>query len=184
MIIGITGKSGSGKSTLAEYLKTRYEDSIYLDIDTIGHEVLYMSEIKNELVSSFGECILENGNVDRKKLGYIVFNSRNEMDRLTDITWKYMQIKIDDILRKNQGKIVIMDWILLPITKYFRMCDKRILLDVPYEIRLERAIKRDNITKKDFDLREKASIDFDKDAFDLVLDQNAKNCVEMMVSII
>ena len=41
------------------------------------------------------------------------------------------------------------------------MCDVKILLDIPYEIRKKRAMKRDNITEEAFDLREQASINFD-----------------------
>lgn len=57
------------------------------------------------------------------------------MDKLTDITWKYMQIEIDNFLNTNKDKIIIMDWLLLSNSKYLDMCDVKILLDIPYEIR-------------------------------------------------
>ena len=49
------------------------------------------------------------------------------------------------------------------------MCDLKILLDIPYEIRKQRAMLRDNITEEAFDLREKASIDYEADKFDHVI---------------
>ena len=49
------------------------------------------------------------------------------------------------------------------------MCDIKILLDIPYKVRKQRAMKRDNITKEAFDLREKVSISFDESTFDYVL---------------
>ena len=61
------------------------------------------------------------------------------------------------------------------------MCDIRILLDIPYEIRKERAMRRDNISEEVFNLRESASIDYDKDQFDYVLKTNNKEDVEKMV---
>lgn len=170
MIIGICGKSGCGKSTLAnQIIELTDNKAIHLDIDKVGHRVLLLPEVQEELVSSFGESVVKENNVDRKKLGEIVFDSRNEMNKLSNITWKYMQIEIDNFLNLNKGKIIILDWLLLSISKYFDMCDIKIFLDIPYEIRKQRAMKRDNISEEVFDLREKASIEFDESAFDYVL---------------
>lgn len=182
MIIGICGKSGSGKSTLAnQIVELTNNKGIHLDIDKIGHKVLLLPDVINELTNSFRESIVKDNNIDRKKIGEMVFNSRNKMNKLSNITWKYMQIEIDNFLNSNKDKIIILDWILLPITKYFSMCDIKILLDIPYNIRKERAIKRDNITKESFDLREKASIDFNPNNFDYVLKENNIETVKKLV---
>jgi dephospho-CoA kinase len=146
-----------------------HSEAIHLDIDKVGHYVLTLDEVKEELVNTFGPNVINENLVDRKKLGEIVFNSRERMDRLTDITWKYMQIEIDKFLEANKDKKVILDWLLLANTRYFDMCDLKILLDIPYEIRKHRAMLRDNITEEAFQLREKASIDYDADKFDHVI---------------
>lgn len=182
MIIGICGKSGCGKSTLAnQIIELTDNKAIHLDIDKVGHRVLLLPEVQEELVSSFGESVVKENNVDRKKLGEIVFDSRNEMNKLSNITWKYMQIEIDNFLNLHKGKIIILDWLLLSISKYFDMCDIKIFLDIPYEIRKQRAMKRDNISEEAFDLREKASIEFDESAFDYVLKTNDKEIVKRLV---
>ena len=184
MIIAICGKSGSGKTTLSnEIIKLTNNKAIHLDIDKVGHKVLLLKEVKEELIKSFGESIVNKNMVDRKKLGEIVFASREEMDKLTTITWKYMQIEIDKFISDNKDKTIILDWLLLPLSKYFNMCDVKILLDIPYEIRKERAMRRDNITEEVFDLRESASIDYDENQFDYVLKTNNKEDVEKMVKI-
>ncbi len=184
MVIGICGKSGSGKSTLAKQIIELNNEAVHLDIDKVGHDVLLLSEVKEELKRSFGESIIDSDMVNRKKLGQIVFASRNEMDKLTIITWKYMQIEIDKFLNDNKDKIVILDWILLPITKYFDMCDIKILLDIPYDIRVERAIKRDNITEEAFNLRDNASIDYNEKDFDYVFKTSEKEMVRKMVKLL
>ena len=182
MIIGICGKSGCGKSTLAnQIIELTNNKAIHLDIDKVGHRVLLLPEVQEELVSSFGESVVKENIVDRKKLGEIVFDSRNEMNKLSNITWKYMQIEIDNFLNLNKDKIIILDWLLLSISKYFDMCDIKILLDIPYEIRKQRAIKRDNISEEVFDLREKASIEFDESAFNYVIKANDKEIVKRLV---
>lgn len=182
MIIGICGKSGCGKSTLARgIMEVRGSEVVHLDIDKVGHNVLLIDEVKNELINNFGDSIIDDCHIDRKKLGEVVFASRKEMKKLSDITWKYMQIEIDKFLDDNKDKIVILDWLLLPITKYFSMCSVKVLLDVPYEVRKERAVKRDGISGDAFDLRESASIDLNPDDFDYVLEDNQGENVRELV---
>ncbi len=169
MIISICGKSGSGKSTVTKELLDYYKDkAIHINIDKIGHYVNTISEVLDEEVKCFGESILTDGVIDRKKLSKIVFSDKEEMAKLTEITWKYMDIEISKLISQNEGKLIILDWQLLPKTKYFELSDLRVLLDVPYSIRKERVLKRDNITEEQFDLREAASIDYSLYEFDVV----------------
>ena len=184
MIIGICGKSGSGKSTLAkQIIALSNHQAVHLEIDKVGHHVLLLPEVKEELIRAFGEEVVSGDKVDRKKLGNIVFDSRDEMNELTRITWKYMKMEIDAFLKENQDKMVILDWILLPESHYFDMCDVTILLDIPYEVRLQRAMKRDGITEDAFALREKASISYDKSRFDYVLEKNEQFDYKRMVKV-
>ena len=181
MIIGICGKSGCGKSTLSRMFWDRYSNAVHLEIDKVGHYVLTLPEVQEELVKAFGIEVLNEGKVDRKRLGNIVFDSRLEMDKLTEITWKYMQIEIDRFLEEHKDNIVVLDWLLLTNSKYFDMCDVRILLDIPYELRKERAMKRDGISSDAFDLREQASVDYDGSLFDYVIKDNNEIDIQRMV---
>lgn len=185
MIIGICGKSGSGKSTLSKAIIEKYPNqSIHVEIDKIGHYVLTIPQVQEELINTFGNNIIDESKINRKKLGDIVFNSHQKMDKLTDITWKYMQIEIDNIIVNNKGKIIILDWLLLPKSKYLQMCDYKILIDVPYEVRLKRAMKRDNITEEAFKLREKATIEYQNEDFDYIIKSQNLEKVRKMVNII
>ena len=173
MIIGVCGKSGSGKSTLDKKIVELFgEKAIFVDIDEIGHNSLTVPDVKNKIAEFFGGDLVENDIVNRKKLSRIVFDSKEQMDKLTEITWGYMESEIDKIVNENRDKVIVLDWQLLPKTKFFSMCDCRILLDIPYEVRKQRILQRDNITEEGFELREKASYDYDKESFDIVLDNN------------
>lgn len=185
MVIGICGKSGCGKSTLAkQMIELTNNRAVHLDIDKVGHNVLMIDEVKKELVKSFGNSIVQEDNIDRKELGKIVFDSKHEMERLSDVTWKYMQIEIDRFLSSNKDKIVILDWLLLPISKYFYMCDMKILLDIPYEVRKQRAMIRDNISEEAFDLREKASMNYNLEDFNYVLNTNDREAIKRLVELL
>lgn len=175
MIIGICGNSGSGKSTLAKLICESKSNAVHYEIDKIGHDVMEIKEVQDELINSFGIEVINNQTVDRKKIAELVFSSREKMKKLSNITWHYMQIQIDSMLQRDQNKLIILDWILLPKTSYFDMCDVKILIDTPYEIRKERAMNRDNITAEQFDLREQASIVYDKDKFNFVINNNDVN---------
>ena len=173
MIIGICGKSGSGKSTYANKIIRIFDNRpVYVDIDKIGHDSLKEDDVKSSIVKQFGEELIDNNEINRKKLSDIVFNSKEEMEKLTQITWKYMENIIDRIIEENKGRIILLDWQLLPKTKFFDMCDLKILLDIPYEVRKQRILKRDNISEEKFDLREKASYNYDNDKFDIVIESN------------
>ena len=95
-IIGITGKSGSGKSTLTKILSEAIGCNS-VDIDKIGHKATNNIEISKKLCEIFGYGIADKqGKIDRKKLGNIVFSSKEKMDKLTEITWDYMQKELDE----------------------------------------------------------------------------------------
>ena len=92
-----------------------------------------------------------------------------------------MEIYIDKFLKENKDNIIILDWILLPKTKYISMCNIKILLDIPYEIRKERVINRDNITEFNFKLRDSASIIYDNKEFDYVFDNTNEENIKRLV---
>ena len=182
MLIGICGKSGCGKSTLAKQI-VQYASvpAEHLDMDKIGHRVLLLPEVKSALAEAFGTDVLTENEVDRKKLSKIVFCSASDMEVLTRITWKHMEKTIDEYLRNNSEKLIVMDWLLLPKTKYFAMCEQTILLDIPYAVREQRAMRRDNISAEQFKRRDAAAIAYQYEMFDIVLDEcNAPQLQEVV----
>lgn len=173
-IIGITGKSGSGKTELATLLAGELQGK-YIDIDKIGHEANKQPEILKNLCETFGKVILDtNGQLDRKKLGSIVFLDKNKMDQLTDITWGYMQKQLDSIMAQSND-IFVLDWILLPKSKYWEMCDLRILVTADDEIRKIKILERDNITEEYFEKRDSASLDYSPFKFDYIFENDYQN---------
>jgi dephospho-CoA kinase len=168
MLIGVTGKSGSGKSTFARALANQL-NYFYVDIDTIGHEVLSTPDAIQRLLNVYGTNIFVDGKLDRKLLGDLVFNDRHEMANLTDIVWADMKAKIDNILKEHSN--VVLDWILLPHTPYWNLLDKKILVKSDTDTRIQKVLERDNISKEYFNKRESASIDY-TEQFDLVLEND------------
>ena len=172
MLIGVVGKSGSGKSYLARKLSEHIENSIWVDIDKIGHASLTDNNIKANLVNHFGVKILDNGVIDRKKLSNIVFNNKEALNYLNNLTEGYIKLQINNIILINKTKTIILDWALLAETEFFELCDIKILVQASKDLRAERVIKRDSVDINKFEAREKASYSYDNLDFDFVLENN------------
>ena len=94
MLICLSGKSGSGKSYVSSLFSSYSNNFLSIDIDTISHIVINYKEVADKLVQAFGKIIWKNEEIDRKALGKIVFNSKEKMQQLEDITWPVMEVEL------------------------------------------------------------------------------------------
>ena len=103
-IIGLTGGIGSGKSTVAQFLAELGAKTI--DLDKTGHAVLKKgSDVYNKVVSEFGQGILaDNGEIDRARLGKIVFGSTGTLKRLNSITHPAIDTLVEKEIEKSRSK--------------------------------------------------------------------------------
>ncbi len=170
MLVFVTGKSGSGKSTFAKQLSKEIGYK-YVDVDSIGHSVYEIPGVIKQAEMLFGKVIFdENGTFDRKKLGQIVFQERNSerVKDFSDLTWHYMQSQIDKILKENKN--VILDWILLPHTKYWKMLAYKILVKpIDDKLRFQKLLERDKVKIEYLELRDKASIQYNESDFNYII---------------
>ena len=167
MIIYVTGKSGSGKSTFSKLLAKELNYK-YIDVDYISHKVYEYPEIMDKIYQLFGTDINnEFGEFDRKKLGQIIFSERHSkrVKIFNELTWECIKKIIDDEIIGN----CVVDWILLPQSKYWINSALRILIkSQDDDLRLKKLISRDNITDEYAKLRDKASITYNENEFDFV----------------
>ncbi len=145
-LIGLTGNIASGKSKISEYLKSKGFKII--DADSIGKTVLSFNDIKNKLVRTFGKNILENdGSIDRRELGKIVFSSKENLKKLNRITLpmltKLIKRKINELKRKKV-KYAVLDAAILIEANWHKLVDEVWVVYADPEIQLERLIKREN----------------------------------------
>lgn len=182
MLVGIVGKSGSGKSFIAKSLEEKIDNSIWIDVDKVGHMSLNDNKIKAALINRFGLSILNDDSIDKKKLSDIVFNSEKELAFLNQLTELYIKDKIAQVINNNPNKIIILDWALLTETRFFELCDIKILVQSSKDLRAERVIKRDNVDISKFEAREKASYSYDNLNFDFVLENNEKLDIKRTVN--
>lgn len=176
MLIGLIGKSGTGKSTISLLLKEQDKNIQILEVDKIGHASHNDPIVRKKLLNYFGnEIFNEDGTVNRKKLATIVFNDSDMMSKLYDATSEFIENKIEEFIISNE--IVVLDYALLPNSRFYELCDLKILVTSPISIRCERIMKRDNITKEKFLEREANSMDYSNLSFDYTIsnDNNIDN---------
>lgn len=182
MIIGITGRSGSGKSYLSDILAEKL-DMIHIDIDKISHEVLTFDESKTFLLNEFGSEIFENGILNRKHLGKIVFNSHEKLEKLNRFCQTKMEEKIDEIISSSK-KPLIFDYALLFGLRQFDACDIKILLKADFDVRYSRVKTRENITREYFLSRDSSlsDSDYDKTKFDFVFTHITESEIDELIN--
>ena len=110
-VIGLTGGIGSGKSTVSQLLAEL--GAVILNADEVGHEALKPdSEIWRQVVAAFGRQILTpDGNIDRKKLGDIVFGNPESLSRLNQIMhprmYNMVKARLEEHCQKGTRVVVL-----------------------------------------------------------------------------
>ena len=162
LIIGLTGKTGAGKTTVASYLK---EKGCYIiDGDVIARQITEKgSEVLPMLQKAFGDDILdEKGELIRKKLAQRAFSSKENTAILNSITHPVIKKRSEDEIAKAESlgyKTALIDAAALLDSDCKDLCKKIIVVTAPEEIRLERILQRDGITKAQAMTRIKAQKD-------------------------
>ena len=152
-VIGLCGGSGSGKSTIASIFRDCGAE--ILDADAIYHEITsYMSDCLISLRDTFGDAIILNDALNRKALRTIVFegeNARSDLKKLNEITHKYVREEMCRRImfyRQLGVELVLLDVSLLFESDIDKICDYLICVTAPLEIRIDRLLERDGITRE------------------------------------
>lgn len=150
-VIGLTGGIASGKSTVSVLLKNK--GAVIIDADEISRKVMKKgTKVFNEVVKYFGDKILDKeGNINRQKLGQIVFSNINDLEILNDITHPAIVDKIKKNLMlfvKRGEPVVVIDAALLLETGLDNLTDEVWVVVVSEETQLKRLMRRDNIIDK------------------------------------
>ncbi len=159
-VIGITGGIATGKSTVTKILiNFGYE---VIDADKIAREVVEKGEnAYNDIIKYFGSSILrKDGNIDRKKLGEIIFNDKKKREKLNIIVHPQVIKKIIEKINLycHIEKVVFVDIpLLIENIDYLNKCglyfDEIWLVYLNKEEQLKRLIKRDNLSIKEGEKR-------------------------------
>lgn len=183
VIIGLTGSTGAGKSTVSEFF--RKNGFVIINADDIAKQAMMPgSSCLKQVCGVFGKDILKpDGTLDRQRLAKKAFSSKENARMLNDITHPWIFLQVMKICRENIDKgnrKIVFDAPLLFESNSEIMCDCVVSVIAPKEVRLQRLLKRDGLTREQ--LEKRMSVQHDDDFYvqksDFVID-GAKSLEEI-----
>ena len=161
MFIGLVGKSCSGKNYVEAILQK--QGYMVLDLDKMCHDLLKKTTVISAVVQAFGPEVLlpESQEISRPALSKLIYDKPSKRRVLEKILYPALEKEILSVQALCPMKTIFLNGALLRRAALDELCKAIIYVDAPYEVRLERALVRDSITKEAFEKREAAQKDVD-----------------------
>ncbi len=148
-VIGITGGTGCGKTSALETI--RELGGAVIDCDAVYHELLQRDKELLAAIEAAFPGSVENGELQRKKLGKLVFNDEEKLQRLNAITHAWVDREVQRLLRayRAEGKpLAAIDAIALLESGLGERCDATVAVTAPEEARVRRLMAREGISEE------------------------------------
>lgn len=147
-IIGLTGSSGAGKSTVSSmFSECGFE---VIDADKIARNVASYEPFLNEVKKHFPDCVSDSG-LDRRKTASIVFNDKDKLKLYTEIIYPYITTDVFSAvleLKKKGSRYILLDAPTLFESGLDDICRAVVSVTAPYNVKIERIMKRDGISEE------------------------------------
>jgi dephospho-CoA kinase len=146
-LIGLTGGIATGKSTVAHYLATFYNLPI-LDADIYARDaVSFGSPILSQVVERYGkDIILNDGNLNRGKLGEVIFNLPQERYWVESLIHPYVRNCFDQAINESSANTLILVIPLLFEANLEGLVNQIWVVSCSEQQQLERLMARNNLT--------------------------------------
>lgn len=146
-IIGLTGGIGSGKTLVAKHFQS-LGIPVYI-ADDEAKKIMEDTETISEIRKAFGDEVFTNRLPDTKKIAAIVFNDSEKLDQLNAIIHPRVYNHFKEWVNSHKNhRVVIKEAAILFESGSYKDCDSIILVTAPKEIRIERVMKRDAVSRE------------------------------------
>lgn len=150
-VIGITGGVGSGKSRVTYYISDLIGAPVF-EADRVGHEVMEPgTSCHEQIVQAFGKGILaEDGSIDRKALGAVVFGDAEKIETLNGIIHPAVYEATKTFLAKAdaEGRRAVLMEAALPTKEFLSFCDEVWYVYAERSVRVERLMENRGYTRE------------------------------------
>ncbi len=178
-VIALLAGVAGGKSTVAKMLAER--GAMVIDADVVGHEILREPEVRDRIVHEFGSSILgDDHEIDRKKLGRVVFSDEKRLNTLNDLTHPHIRQRISDRITEGQNNpdipAVVLDIsLLLESGAYNGQWTCLVFVDSPEHARVNRGIEKRGWDKDEINRRQQhqMSVDEKRKRADVILNNDS-----------
>lgn len=178
MNIGLTGGIATGKSTVSQMLVQR--GAALIDADVIAREIMEPGHpVLAQVAAHFGQdVLLPGGQLDRKRLGSIVFSDPQQRKALESITHpairSEMKRRMAELEASDPNRLVVADIPLLYESGLESQYDKIMVVYVPRGLQLERLMARDGLNREEAEARLRAQMDIElkRERADILIDNS------------
>ena len=152
-VIGLTGGIASGKSLVNEILRDEYDTTI-ISGDELGHQAyLPDTDAWKDLLARWGEDLMnpESREIDRRKLGGIVFADPEELKALNEIMWPRIRTLAENRineLREGGAKIAVLEAAIMIEAGWTDLCDEVWVTQATEEDAISRLQARNSLTEE------------------------------------
>lgn len=153
-VIGLTGNIATGKSQVAQMLARRGAE--HIDADRLAHQVMAQNTpARQQIVEAFGrETLGADGEIDRKRLGEIVFSSEPDLARLEQIVHPAVIARTEERIARTDADVVVVEAIkLIESGMVLRLCDTLWVVTAPRETQIERLMITRGLSRDEATLR-------------------------------
>ncbi len=147
-VIGLTGNIATGKSVVRKMLE--HLGAYGIDADALGHRAMMKGAPGYQVVvDTFGKWILDDDRqIDRSKLGSLVFADPDAMTALEDILHPFVLQAIDLLVNRSNQEVIVIEAIKLLEVELTTYCDAIWVADAPPETRIERLVQRRGMSRE------------------------------------
>ena len=148
-IIGLTGNIATGKSVVRRMLE--HLGAYTIDADALAHRVIAKGAPGYQpVINKFGSWLLDkDGQIDRSKLGKLVFSDSEALAQLETIIHPYVIQAVDLLVRRASQPVVVVEAIKLLESDLHQQCDSIWVTDAPQEVQVERLVRKRGLTRED-----------------------------------
>lgn len=149
IVLGMTGNIASGKSTVVRILTEL--GAHHIDSDLVYRDLVQPGQpLLARLAATFGDHIIaEDGSLDRKVLGAIVFSDPEKLAELDRITHPAVIAESDRRVAEIRSGVVVIDAVKLIESGHADICDEVWLVTAPEEMQIARLMRRNDLTEEE-----------------------------------
>jgi dephospho-CoA kinase len=148
-VIGLTGNIATGKSVVRRMLE--HLGAYTIDADALSHRVISKGAPGFQpVLDKFGTWLLDkDGQIDRTKLGRLVFTDGQALAVLEDIIHPFVAQAIDLLIKRATQKVIVVEAIKLLESDLRTRCDSIWVADAPPEVQIERLMRKRGMNRDD-----------------------------------
>ena len=148
-IIGLTGNIATGKSVVRRMLE--HLGAYTIDADSLSHRAIAKGAPGYQpVIENFGKWILDkDGEIDRTKLGNLVFRDTAALEKLEDIIHPLVGQAVDVLAKRAGQRVIVIEAIKLLESELRQMCDTVWVTYAPEEVQVERLMRKRSLKREE-----------------------------------